>query len=161
MFRKSLVGGLLAGMAVISVTASAGGMDQLKAYPQAAKGMTRYVIDLPNKDRNVEGNYGVELIVGRTMKTDGTNLVHLTGEIKTQTINGWGYNYYEVTGDPKPVSTLMAPIAGRQRDEFVSLPSLKVAYNSRLPVVVYVPVGYEVHYRLWSADKTTSSAVKQ
>jgi len=27
-----------------------------------------------------------------------------------------------------------------------------IRYNSRLPIVVYVPEGVEVHYRLWHAD---------
>jgi ecotin len=26
-------------------------------------------------------------------------------------------------------------------------------YNSRLPLVVYVPVGVEVRYRIWKADQ--------
>lgn len=39
--------------------------------------------------------------------------------------------------------------------EFVSLggdPYL-VRYNSKLPVVVYVPEGVEVRYRIWSAGE--------
>jgi ecotin len=50
--------------------------------------------------------------------------------------------------------TLMAvdPDAPRV-DRFVTLggePFL-IRYNSRLPVVVYVPEGVEVRYRIWSA----------
>ncbi len=41
-------------------------------------------------------------------------------------------------------------------DRFVTLggePTL-IRYNSRLPVVVYVPEGVEVRYRLWTASPT-------
>jgi ecotin len=31
-------------------------------------------------------------------------------------------------------------------------------YNSRLPVVVYVPDGVEVRYRIWRADPSTTPA---
>jgi ecotin len=32
-----------------------------------------------------------------------------------------------------------------------------IRYNSRLPVVVYVPEVAEVRYRIWRADKSTKS----
>jgi ecotin len=41
-------------------------------------------------------------------------------------------------------------------DRFISLggePYL-IRYNSRLPVVVYVPEGAEVRYRIWRAGET-------
>ena len=31
-----------------------------------------------------------------------------------------------------------------------------IRYNSRLPIVVYVPEGVEVRYRIWSAGPETS-----
>ena len=31
-------------------------------------------------------------------------------------------------------------------------------YNSRLPIVVYVPAGVEVRYRIWRADQTAAPA---
>ena len=47
-----------------------------------------------------------------------------------------------------------------QVDRFVTLggePKL-LRYNSRLPIVVYVPSGVEVRYRLWRADPTGTRA---
>ena len=32
-----------------------------------------------------------------------------------------------------------------------------IRYNSRLPVVVYVPEGVEVRYRVWSAEPETKT----
>jgi len=31
-------------------------------------------------------------------------------------------------------------------------------YNPKLPIVVYVPDGIEVRYRIWTADKQTATA---
>ena len=45
-------------------------------------------------------------------------------------------------------------------ERFVALagePQL-IRYNSRLPVVVYVPDGVEVRYRIWRADAATANA---
>jgi len=35
--------------------------------------------------------------------------------------------------------------------QFVHGEPLQIRYNSRLPVVVYAPKGYEVRYRIWNA----------
>lgn len=31
--------------------------------------------------------------------------------------------------------------------------SLQTRYNSKLPIVVYVPKGYVLEYRIWKADE--------
>ena len=59
--------------------------------------------------------------------------------------------------------TLMAvdPNAPKE-DRFIALggePYL-VRYNSRLPVVVYVPEGAEARYRIWSAEAETKTMEK-
>lgn len=44
--------------------------------------------------------------------------------------------------------------------KFVSIPSKTIPYNSRIPLVVYVPEGGEVRYRIWKASETTEKAKK-
>ncbi|KAF1019879.1 MAG: Ecotin [Pseudomonas sp.] len=34
-------------------------------------------------------------------------------------------------------------------------------YNSKLPIVVYVPKDVEVRYRIWSASATVSNAITE
>ena len=93
------------------------------------------------------------------MLTDGVNLVRLGNAIEPRTIEGWGYTYYEVTGPSETISTLMAPPEGAPKVKaFVKAAPLQVRYNSRLPIIVYVPSGYEVRYRIWSASETTLEA---
>jgi ecotin len=93
------------------------------------------------------------------MLTDGVNRVRLGNRIEPRPLQGWGYTYYEVVGPSTTMSTLMAPRPGApQVEEFVTAAPLHLPYNSRLPVVVYAPRGYEVRYRIWEAPKTMEKA---
>ena len=95
------------------------------------------------------------------MLTDGVNLVRLANTIETRPLQGWGYTYYEVTGSSEALSTLMAPPEGAPKvKKFVTAAPLHIGYNSRLPIVVYAPKGYEVRYRIWQAAKKTRKANK-
>ena len=132
---------------------------ELQAFPPAQEGMERFVIVLPHKERGEEDDFKVELIVGKEMLTDGVNLVRLGNAIEPRTLEGWGYTYYEVTGSSATLSTLMAPPEGAPKVKtFVKAAPLQVRYNSRLPIVVYTPRGYEVRYRIWNASQTTHTA---
>ena len=124
----------------------------LKAFPAAAEGMVRYVINLPEKERGVDSGFQVELIVGKQMLTDGVNRVRLSGEIQAKPLKGWGFTYYEVPKFGPAATTLIGVRPGTpQVKKFVTIPSKQIAYNSRVPVVVYVPKGAEVQYRIWKA----------
>jgi ecotin len=136
---------------------SAFGADDLKAFPPAEKGMTRFVIRLPQeKDEAV---LKIELIVGKTVKTDAHNRYFFGGKLETESIPGWGYDRYILRNIGPMAGTLMAvdPNAP-QVERFISLGGETILrYNSRLPVVVYVPEGVEVRYRQWSAGPTRTA----
>jgi len=133
-----------------------------KGFPGGQEGMERFVIALPHKERGEEDDFRVELIVGKKMLTDGVNRVRLASALEARTLEGWGYAYYEVTGSSETLSTLMAPPEGAPKVEaFVTAAPLQVRYNSRLPIVVYAPSGYEVRYRIWSASETIQTAEKR
>jgi ecotin len=152
---------LILGLVVLNVPAFAVEHPELKAFPAAQEGMERFVIILPHKERGEENSFRVELIVGREMLTDGVNLVRLANTIEARPLEGWGYTYYEVTGSAETVSTRMAPPAGApQVKTFVTASPLHIAYNSRLPIVVYAPTGYDVRYRIWQASEVTEKAEK-
>jgi ecotin len=129
-----------------------GGEAALDAFPEAAEGMERLVIQLPHKERGEEDDFKVELIPGKVMLTDGVNNVRLGVTISPQPLKGWGYTYYNVTGSDAVMSTMMAaPEDAQKVEQFVQGKSLFIRYNSRLPIVVYVPEGHAVRYRLWNA----------
>jgi len=135
---------------------------ELKAFPPASEGMERFVIVLPHKERGEDDDFMVELIAGRTLLADSVNQLRLGNTIAPRTLEGWGYTYYEVTGPSVVMNTLMAPPEGAPMVErFVSATPLQIRYNSRLPIVVYAPEGYEIRYRIWSASGTTEQAGKE
>jgi ecotin len=128
--------------------------DDLKAFPPAERGMVRHVLTLPEEER--EDNLKVELQVGRTVDLDEANRYFFAGKIEEETIKGWGYPRYWVKSLGPMAGTLMAfkPDA-LKRARFIGLggePYL-IRYNSRLPVVIYVPEGAEVRYRIWRGDR--------
>lgn len=128
-------------------------VDHMKAFPPAEEGMVRYVINLP--EQADESAFKVELIVGKTVKTDAVNRYFFGGMLETENIPGWGFNRYILRTLGPMAGTLMAvdPDAP-QVERFISLggEAQLLRYNSRLPLVVYVPAGVEVRYRIWRAE---------
>jgi len=146
---------LAIGLVILSTGAHGAEPSELKAFPDANEGMERLVIVLPHKERGEEDGFKVELTPGKIMLTDGVNLMRLGSSITSRSLKGWGYTFYEVTGSDVAMSTMMAaPEGGQKIERFVSGTPLLIPYNSRLPIVVYVPKGYEVRYRIWSAGVT-------
>jgi ecotin len=135
--------------------------DNMKAFPPAEKGMVRYVLQLARQDD--ETALKVELIIGKTVQTDGRNRYFFGGQIETETIKGWGYTRYRVSKLGPMAGTLMAinPNAPKV-DQFITLGGVPylIRYNSRLPVVIYVPEGVDVRYRIWSAEAETEEIAK-
>jgi len=126
--------------------------DYMKAFPPPQKGMTRYVVNLPEQED--EHAFKVELIAGKTVYLDKGNRYFFGGRIIAENIKGWGFTRYTLKQLGPMVGTRMAvdPSAPKV-DRFIALggePYL-VRYNSRLPLVVYVPEGVQVRYRVWSA----------
>jgi ecotin len=139
---------------LILASLAAFGADDLKAFPAAEKGMTRYVIRLPQEKD--EGALKVELVIGKTVKTDAQNRYFFGGKLETESIPGWGYDRYILRKIGPMAGTLMAVDPNAPPVErFISVGGETILrYNSRLPVVVYVPEGVEVRYRLWRAGPT-------
>ena len=131
----------------------------MKAFPPPDQGQIRYVIQLAEQDD--ESNYQVELIVGQTVKIDESNQYFFGGQIKKESIVGWGFTRYVVSELGPMAGTLMAVDPNAPKvDRFIRLggePYL-IRYNSRLPVVVYVPEGVDVRYRIWRAEPESKAA---
>lgn len=132
---------------------------ELKAFPPAGEGMSRVVIILPAESD--EDLLKVQLLIGKSVKLDARNRYFFGGRLETETIKGWGYERYILKFLGPMAGTLMAvdPSAPKV-DRFITLggePQL-LRYNSRLPLVVYVPNGVEVCYRIWRGDQKTLKA---
>lgn len=140
----------------LSAISSVRAADTMKAFPPAAAGMVRHVLQLPKQAD--ESAFKVELIVGKTVQVDEGNRYFFGGRIKEETIKGWGYPRYNLARLGPMAGTLMAVNPDTPKvSRFIALggePYL-IRYNSRLPIVVYVPEGVEVRYRIWSAGTET------
>lgn len=139
-------------LACVPVTLIAEPVDHMKAFPPADKGMVRYVLMLPEEAD--ESALQVEITVGKVVRVDERNRQFFLGKIESEVIKGWGFPRYLVKSIGPMGSTLMAvdPAAPKvERFVTVGTSPYLIRYNSRLPVVVYVPEGAEVRYRLWSA----------
>jgi len=127
--------------------------DNLKAFPPPEPGMVRYVINLPAHEN--EGDLKVELQIGKTLELDAGNRYFFGGKLEKETIQGWGFDRYVLSELGPMAGTAMAVDPNAPKvNRFITLggePGL-LRYNSRLPLVVYVPEGVEVRYRLWRAD---------
>jgi ecotin len=133
--------GSIALLAFVSISIALAA-DDLKAFPPAEEGMTRHVIRLPKQKD--ETTLKVELIIGKTVKTDAQNRHFFGGTLATENIPGWGYDRY------------------MQVERFISIGGETILhYNSRLPVVVYVPLDVEVRYRIWRAEPILLSAPEE
>jgi ecotin len=146
---------------LLSLTLPAHAADNMKAFPPADQGQVRYVLQLPIQDD--ESAFKVELIVGKTVQVDEKNKYFFGGTIEEETIKGWGFPRYIVSKLGPMAGTLMAidPDAPKVA-RFITLggdPYL-IRYNSRLPIVVYVPEGVEVRYRIWTAGAEATAIEK-
>ena len=149
-FTLSMV---VAGMAFLSAGAQTEAERNLKAFPPADQGMTRHVLMLPPAEQ--EDSLRVELQIGKTVKTDAANRIFLRWKYPGGEHRGLGIHPLRGAELGPMAGTLMAVDPELPKvDRFITLggePQL-MRYNSRLPLVVYVPKGAEVRHRIWRAD---------
>ena len=136
-------------------------LEEVAPYPKAEKGMIRYGISLPLQEN--ENDFCVEIIIGKTMVIDN-NAHFFAGILEEKSLKGWGYSYYVIDEIQGPASTLMASLPGSEHEEFVRTYLGKsgfVRYNSKLPIVIYAPEGFEVNYRIWKAQPEMANALEK
>jgi len=120
-------------------------------YPEAKEGYEKVIIFLPEKKK--EGDLKVEISVGKNAEVDNCNNHFLMGQMKEESVQGWGYNYYQFDSKGDIAGTLMGCPDDKKVTKWVSAQSDLIRYNSKLPIVIYVPKGMTVKTRIWKADK--------
>lgn len=120
-------------------------------YPKAKDGYEQKIITLktlPNED-----NYSVEIFAGKKTLVDSCNHFFLAGSFEQKTVDGWGYDYFNFESDGNVAGTLMGCSDNKSVEKIVHAKSIQTRYNSKLPIVVYVPKSYTLEYRIWKADE--------
>lgn len=124
----------------------------LKHFPKIKEGMIRHVLLLPELSNKEEMNRKVEIFIGKNMMLD-CNQHRLEGKVETKYLDGFGYEYYvlETTGFVQ--STLMLCPDEKKTKQFVYTPSFTTYYDSKRPLVIYMPNSkrYEIRYKIWKA----------
>ncbi|POA21905.1 ecotin [Pseudomonas sp. FW300-N1A1] len=144
----------------LSTQAVATKLEDVAPFPKAENGFTRQVIHLAPQAR--EDNYQVEILAGKTLAVD-CNQQRLGGILEEKNLEGWGYSFYRMEKVIGPMSTLMACPDGKRTQAFVPVvgDGFMLRYNSKLPIVLYVPKDIEVRYRIWSAADKVEKATQE
>ncbi|WP_369311944.1 serine protease inhibitor ecotin [Providencia rettgeri] len=157
---KKAILSVMAAALVSSCAVATEDLEKIAPYPKAESGMTRYVIQLDQKQN--ENNFMVELVIGKTIKAD-CNRQWFMGELDKKTLEGWGYDYYKLDEVKGPASTMMGCTQPAE-ERFITTQlgdDAFVRYNSKLPIVVYVPEKMDVKYRIWSTEDQLINAIKK
>jgi ecotin len=128
-------------------------------YPPAEEGFSKYYIWLPTLTN--ESDIQVEIVVGKDGMVD-CNSTWYSGNLEEKNVQG-GYIYYEVKNPVGPMSTKIFCGENSKMESFVQVRGKNyfVRYNSKLPIVVYVPNEFEVNYKIWKTNNSLFEAERQ
>lgn len=138
-------------------------------YPEAGVGEKRIVfaLDPQGEDDEMDG-WMLQLIPGRMTRMSQSEAAAdtqvLEGTVEEKVVEGWGYPYYRVelgdcsTSEPSPADGGAAggeeEVEEEQVTKFVTISSQATfPYNSKVPVVVYLPKDAELRYSIWTATE--------
>lgn len=128
--------------------------DDLKPYMKPEEGQERHVVRLPVLEGAKEKERKVEIVISKVEKLDPANRYFYGGEIVEKTVKGWGYPYFELSKVGPLAGTLIGVPPGTPKVErkiLVNGGLGLIRYNSKLPIVVYTPKGFDVEVLVWSA----------
>ncbi|MGC4129983.1 MAG: ecotin family protein [Bergeyella sp.] len=128
-------------------------------FPKAGKNQKKVVIEVPHSKE--DSNKKIEIFVGKDMETDKCNQYRLPGEFTQSELKGWGYQYLVFTSNGNASATMKAcPETGTKTQFVYSSASYLADYNGRMPIVLYVPEGYSVKYKIYKADPEEYDALE-
>lgn len=127
----------------------------ISMFPKPEQGFKQIFIQVPAASK--EEDLKIEVFAGKEQAVD-CNRYSMQGAVTEENLEGWGYTYYKVQSNGQMVGTLMGCPDQKKTVKFIYMQPQLIRYNSKLPVVLYVPQDMEVRYRVWRADKTMRKA---
>ena len=144
-------------MTTAAATPNPAALKELKAFPATLAGHVRHVIELPALPDEDERK--LELMGGKAMTVD-CNSRGMDGRFEPRDVQGWGYTYWVLQSRGQVRTTMMMCPPGSAKPGFVQAEPLLVRYNSKLPVVVFVPEGMALRWRVWRAGVAQDAPVR-
>lgn len=127
-------------------------------YPPAGEGQKRIIFALePHEEQEERDSYMLQIFPG--YEVDAAADVDentVTGNIEECSVEGYGYSYYRVKVDSAVAPEPAHSTAPRRFVTVANLPM--VAYDSRRPVVVYLPEDAQLRYSVWTSGKEMVAA---
>lgn len=114
-------------------------------------GYVRKVILLEKLSYEDELNRKIEIIPG-IYKVVDCNHHSLIGKLTEKVLEGFGFNYFMFDTKGEVISTLMACPDDETERKYVYADTQFLPYQSAMPIVVYLPKGIELQYRVWSTN---------
>lgn len=133
-------------------------LEALKAFPQAKANEKQVYIQVP--EMNNEENYKIEVFIGKNEMVD-CNHYFMMGNIKEINLEGWGYTYFKVESNGQKGGTLMGCMDDSKVEKFITLEPKIFGYNSRLPLVFYIPNDFIVKYKVYSAGPLKDAEISK
>lgn len=127
----------------------------ISMFPKPEQGFKQIYIAVPSAPN--EEDLKIEVFAGKAQAVD-CNRYSMQGTVTEENLEGWGYTYYKIQSNGQMVGTLMGCPDQKKTVRFIYMSPQLIRYNSKLPVVLYVPQDIEVRYRIWRADKTMRKA---
>ena len=128
---------------------------EIDMFPKAETGFKQVYIQVPVVSN--EENYKIELHIGKEVAVD-CNRHFINGQLSEQNLEGWGYSYFKVESNGSISSTKMACLDAKLAHKFITLTTQLLRYNSKLPIVVYVPIDFIVRYKVFKASDVVLDA---
>lgn len=133
--------------------------DSIEFLPVLEEGYSRVIVELP-EIKGKEQLYQVELFAGKEMGTDRCNTYALIGDFSEETMEEMGHKYFYVRTQGQVVKSMKDCPEGETKKQFVYFASHLVPYSSKAPIVVCVPKGFDIRYRIWQTDDHKISVEK-
>lgn len=123
--------------------------------PSPREGERRCLFVLDPLEHYVESkDRMVELLPGRVETVDGVNTYYINGCTTEEKFPGLDYTCYRVDLRDTYRSRCAVPPEATPEEKFISQRHRKlIPYNSRKPVVVYLPEDAQLHYRIWTGGQ--------
>lgn len=119
-------------------------------FPKPEEGYKQVVIEVPHSES--DANKKLEFKIGKWMEVDGCNYFNLMGKLEEKDLSGWGYSYYTFETKGEVTATMMGCPDAPKRNLFVTAQPQLTRYNGKMPIVIYVPEGYDVTYSIYKTD---------